>query len=183
MFADTFGVLSRTMASVTRSLPLLVITHLLQLLLQKQFSQLLQLLLHKQFLIKPNLLKYLTIKCLKNVEFTTRFTESLTTVQYHYCRAKHRDRKFVEPGTTLQNLYREYRKQTTSAEIHCVSYPLFDKAMKDCNINITIFLPKKEQCDKCLSAKEGHKIRVYLFLLIQDTRYKIQDSLFQANCP
>ena len=27
--------------------------------------------------------------------------ESLATVQSHYCRAKHKDRKFVEPGTTL----------------------------------------------------------------------------------
>ena len=82
-------------------------------------------------------------------EISTRLIESLTTVESHYCRAKHRDRKFVEPGTTLQNLYREYSKQTTTAEIHCVSYPLFDKSMKD-----TIFLPKKEQCDKCLSAKK-----------------------------
>ena len=91
--------------------------------------------------------------------------ESLVTVESHYCRAKLRDRKFVELGTTFQNLYREYRKQTTAAEIHCVSYTytLFDKAMKDCNINITIFLPKKEQFDKCLSAKEGHIIRVYPF--------------------
>ena len=81
------------------------------------------------------------------------FIEWIATVESHYCRAKHRDRKFVEPGTTLQNLYREYSKQTTTAEIHSVSYPLFDKSMKDCNINITIFLPKKkEQCDKCLSA-------------------------------
>ena len=85
-------------------------------------------------------------------EFSTRFIQSLTTVESHY-RARHRDRKFVEPGTTLQNLYREYNKQTTTAEIHCVSYPLFDKSMRDCNINITIFLPKKEQRDKCLSAK------------------------------
>ena len=83
-------------------------------------------------------------------EFSTRFIQSLTTVESHYCRAKHRDRNFVEPGTTLQNLYREYSKQTTTADIHCVSYPLFDKSMKDCNINITIFLPKKEQCDKCV---------------------------------
>ena len=64
-------------------------------------------------------------------EFLTRFIESLATVESHYCRAKHKDRKFVEPGTTLQNLYREYRKQTTTAEMLCVSYPLFDKAMKD----------------------------------------------------
>ena len=54
--------------SVTGFLPLLVITHLLQRLLQKQFSQLLQRLLQKQFLLKPNLLKYLAIKCHKNVK-------------------------------------------------------------------------------------------------------------------
>ena len=35
------------------------------------------------------------------------FIESLATVESHYCRAKHRGRKFVEPGTNLQNLYRE----------------------------------------------------------------------------
>ena len=51
-------------------------------------------------------------------KFSTRFIESLTTVESRYCRAKHRDRKFVEPGTTLQNLYREYSKQTTTADIH-----------------------------------------------------------------
>ena len=95
-------------------------------------------------------------------EFSTRIIESLATVESH-CRAKHRDRKLVEPGTTLQNLYREYSKHTTTAEIHCVRYPLFDKSMKDWNINMTIFLPKKEQCDKCLSVKEGHIMRVYLF--------------------
>ena len=74
-------------------------------------------------------------------EFLTRFMESLATVESHYCRAKHSNSKFLKTGTTLQNLYREYRKQTTTAEIHCVSYPLFDNAMKDCNISI--FLPKK----------------------------------------
>ena len=104
-------------------------------------------------------------------EFSTRFIETLITVESHYGRAKHRDRKFVEPGTTLQNLYREYSKQITTAEILCLSYPLFDKAMKDCNINITIFLPKKEQCDKSLSAKEGHIIRVYLFYCNQQTDF------------
>ena len=72
-------------------------------------------------------------------------------------------------------------KQTTlTAEIHCVSYPLFDKAMKDCNINITIFLPKKEQCDKCLSAKEGHIIRVYLFF-IETNKLKLREMLFPFN--
>ena len=87
-------------------------------------------------------------------EFSTRFIETLITVESHYCRAKHRDRKFVEPGTTLQNLYREYSKQTTPAEIHCVSYLLFDKAMKDCNINITIFLPKRNNVTSvCLQRK------------------------------
>ena len=55
-------------SSVTGFIPLLVITHLLQLLLQKQFPQLLQRLLQKQLLLKPNLLKYLTIKCHKNVK-------------------------------------------------------------------------------------------------------------------
>ena len=30
------------------------------------------------------------------------FIEPLATVESHYGRAKHRDRKFVEPGTTLQ---------------------------------------------------------------------------------
>ena len=29
-------------------------------------------------------------------EFLTRFIESLATVESHYCRAKHRDRKFLE---------------------------------------------------------------------------------------
>ena len=85
----------------------------------------------------------------------------------------------MEPGTTLQNLYREYSKQTTTAKIHCVSYPLFDKAMKDCNINITIFLPKKEQCDKCLSAKEDHIIRDYLF--IETNKLKFRDMFFPFN--
>ena len=64
MFVDTFGVLSRT---VTGFLPLLVITHLLQLLLQKQF------------LLKPNLLKYLTIKCHENVKNSQR--DSLNHLQ------------------------------------------------------------------------------------------------------
>ena len=75
-------------------------------------------------------------------EFLTRFIESLATVESYYCRAKHSNSKFLEPETTLQNLYREYRKQTTTAEIHCGGYLHFDKAMKDCNISI--FLSKKD---------------------------------------
>ena len=66
MFADTLVCQQET--SVTGFLPLLVITHLLQLLLQKQFSQILQRLLQKQLFLKANLLKYLTIKCQKNVK-------------------------------------------------------------------------------------------------------------------
>ena len=131
MFAETFGVSSRTIGdwistSIGDNSPTTTIT--LEAILIKA---------------KPAKIAHNKVP-LECKEISTRFIKSLTTVESYYCRAKHRDRKFVEHGTTLQNLYKEYSKQTTTAEIlHCVSYPFFDKSMKDCNINITIFLPKK----------------------------------------
>ena len=116
-------------SSVTGFLPLLVITNLLQLLPQKLF------------LLKPNLLKYLIIKCHKNVKNSQQ--DSLNHLQQLNLIIVVQNIEIESLWNLEQNLYREYSKQTTTAEIHCLSYPLFDKSMKDCNINITIFLPKK----------------------------------------
>ena len=108
MFADTFGVSSRTIGDWISTFtgdnsPTTTITP-------------------EEFLIKAKPAK---VPHNKVPQECKEFIESLATVESHYCRAKHRDGKFVEPGTTLQNPYREYSKQTTTAEIHCVSYLFF----------------------------------------------------------
>ena len=91
MFADTFGVSSRTIGdwistSTCDNLPTTTITPEAALIK-----------------VKPAKVPHNAVP-----QQCKEFIKSLATVESHYCRAKHGNRKFVKPETTLQNLYREY---------------------------------------------------------------------------
>ena len=79
MFADTFGVSSRTIGdwistSVRDNSPTTTITP------EAVLSDTIQRLLQKQFLLKPNLLKYLTIKYHKNIKNSFNHLQQLNLI-------------------------------------------------------------------------------------------------------
>ena len=89
----------------------------------------------------------------EDLGFITTFLESLATIPSHYCRATYKDTKFLEPGTRLVDLYEEYKSKAVEAGKKAVSYPLFKKAFDEGNYSV--FIPRKDQCNICISAKHG----------------------------
>lgn len=88
-----------------------------------------------------------------DMEFLNSFLSSLATVPSHYCRASRGDTKFLEPGTTMTALYDEYVNNANEAGNRIVSYPIFSRVFHEGNYSV--FVPRKDQCDVCISAKHG----------------------------
>ena len=72
----------------------------------------------------------------------------------HYCRAAYADKHFLEPGTTIGEVYGEYKTKATARERRIVCYPVFKRIFNEGNYSI--FIPRKDQCDVCLGTKHGN---------------------------
>jgi len=88
-----------------------------------------------------------------DANFLSSFLNSLATVPSHYCRSQYADTKFLEPDTTITAIYIEYTSKAKESNRAILSYPLFLKAFRDGNFSI--FIPRKDQCDVCISGKFG----------------------------
>ena len=67
------------------------------------------------------------------------------------------------PGTTIVNLHAEYQNSTEAVGFRVVCQARFREVFHQ--ENYSIFIPRKDQCDICVSAKHGN----------------IDDSIFQAH--
>ena len=72
----------------------------------------------------------------------------MPTVPSHYCR------KVPYPGTTKSNLYREYRKSAEEAGVRVIGETFFNKVFG--KEKLSVFTPRKDKCDLCVSAKHGN---------------------------
>ncbi|ESO85615.1 hypothetical protein LOTGIDRAFT_155103 [Lottia gigantea] len=89
-----------------------------------------------------------------DLDFLNNFLSSLSTVESHYCRAACSDKKFLEPGTTFNGIYDEYRKQAGIADSCPLSYPIFHRIFNE--RRFSVFVPRKDQCDMCVGYKHGN---------------------------
>lgn len=89
-------------------------------------------------------------------EFLKSWLDRLPTVESHYCRSAvaYQSKKFLYPGATIRQLHRDYSKAAEEAQNRPVSFPTF------CGIfhkeNYSVFIPRKDQCDACVSFKYGN---------------------------
>ena len=86
-------------------------------------------------------------------EFLIAFLNSIATVPSHYCRAAYRNRKFMEPGTTLSSLFKLYQKKAADEGVRSACYTLFNKRFHA--LGFSVFVPRKDQCDMCVKHKVG----------------------------
>ena len=85
-----------------------------------------------------------------------KWLENLPTVPSHYCRNSpaYQEKKFLEPGTTLAQLHRDYKQAAEDGGYRAVCIKIFNEIFH--KLNYSIFIPRKDQCDTCISAKHGN---------------------------
>ncbi|ESO87091.1 hypothetical protein LOTGIDRAFT_154581 [Lottia gigantea] len=68
--------------------------------------------------------------------------------------APYKDKRFLEPSKKVINLHETYLKDAEDVGKMAVGFTYFKNMF--CKLNLSVFKPKKDQCDLCVSAKMGH---------------------------
>jgi hypothetical protein len=89
----------------------------------------------------------------ESMDFITKFLQGLSTLPSHYVRSCYAHLKFLEPGTTINASYAEYRKKAEGNRMHVVSYTIFNRVFHE--DQYSVFVPRKDQCDTCIGHKTG----------------------------
>ena len=91
-----------------------------------------------------------------DLNFLKNWLNGLPTVPSHYCRnvPAYQSKKFVYPGATKANLHAEYTAAATEANARVVGLKYFSNVFED--EKFSVFIPRKDQCDICVSAKHGN---------------------------
>jgi hypothetical protein len=101
-----------------------------------------------------------------DVEAVKLFLSRLPTMPSHYCR-KDTNLLYLEAGWTNRKLYDVYKSECQLGKI--VSQKIFSRIFKQ--MNLSVFTPRKDQCDLCLGHKNG---------LIENNVY--QEHIEQKDC-
>lgn len=86
--------------------------------------------------------------------FLQKWLDELPKMESHYCRKRTKKLYFEHPFTSQQEIYKLYVDKCASCNesaIKRLSYPVFANIMKKCNYSI--FKPRKDECDICISYK------------------------------
>jgi len=86
----------------------------------------------------------------EKVEQVKAFLNKLPKMPSHYCR-KDTQLEYLEAGWTVQKLYNAYKSECK--EINPVSLYVFRDIFS--TLNISVFHPRKDQCDVCVGHKNG----------------------------
>ena len=83
-----------------------------------------------------------------------QFLDSLPKLPSHYSRAES-NKEYLEPVfETFARLYEEYTRHCTENDQPLASRTILRSVFKD--MNVSLFSPKKDQCDTCASHKAGN---------------------------
>lgn len=92
-------------------------------------------------------------KPIPGVQNLREWLNSLAKVESHYCRSS-TDRLYLEPvWDSVRHLYRNYSIQCDSRGITKVSRTILINEMR--KMNISLYRPKKDQCNECTMFKNG----------------------------
>ena len=87
-------------------------------------------------------------------EFAVNFLNSLPKMESHYCRSTS-SKMYLEPTwQSHSELYREYCSKATEAGIEPINRVTFVEIFND--LNLSLFSPKKDQCDICCAHESGN---------------------------
>lgn len=93
-------------------------------------------------------------KKIEDHKYIEKFLADLPKMPSHYCRAK-TSREYLEPVfTNMTQLYKTYKENCELEGRECPGRKLFDKIFL--KLNLSLFHPKKDQCDVCCSHKTGN---------------------------
>ncbi|KAK7449366.1 hypothetical protein BaRGS_00040017 [Batillaria attramentaria] len=112
--------------------------------------------------------------------FLKAWLAELPTVPSHYCRnvPSYQNKHFLFPGTTISQLHDQYKKDASAAGKRSIGYDAFSKTFRA--MDYSIFVPRKDQCDLCTSAKHGNveeeKIRAHMKAKDDARREKVKDK-------
>lgn len=89
-------------------------------------------------------------------DFIKNWLRDLPSVDSHYCRstATYKDKRFLYPGTTISQLHRYYQQAAAAAGLRAVGVQYFTTLFHE--ENYSVFIPRKDQCDVCVSYKHGN---------------------------
>lgn len=100
-----------------------------------------------------------TGKCVKVTKtqdsFLDQWLQGVPTVDSHYCRSSptYKNKRFIYPGGSIAALYREYKVEAEKSGQRVLSQAYFNEAFH--KQNMSVFIPRKDQCDTCISYKHG----------------------------
>lgn len=89
-------------------------------------------------------------------EFVVNWLADLPVMPSHYCRhvPTYKEKKFLYPGTTLARLHTSYKVAADEQGIRSFSSKCFSDTFHE--LNYSVFIPRKDQCDVCVSAKHNN---------------------------
>ena len=88
--------------------------------------------------------------------FVTEWLKIVPTVPSHYCRQSpaYQEKKFLQPGTTMADLHREFSTTARESGRRVISIATFSKKFHQ--MNFSTFVPKKDQCNLCVAGAAGN---------------------------
>lgn len=88
--------------------------------------------------------------------FALTWLKRVSTVPSHYCRQipQYQDMRFVEPGQTIAGLHRAYIADATDAGIRSVGITKYKQYFHQ--LKMSVFKPRKDQCNVCVGYKHGN---------------------------
>ncbi|XP_077970815.1 uncharacterized protein LOC144425206 [Styela clava] len=100
-------------------------------------------------------------------EFIKEWLSTLPTVDSHYCRKlpSYRKIKFLYLGTTISAIHRHYQNVAEEENRRVVSEAYFNEIFH--RYKYSVFIPRKDQCDKCVGYKHGNMSTVEYSLHIK----------------
>lgn len=87
-------------------------------------------------------------------ELLFQFFRDLPKLESHYCRAKTTKLYLETNWDSKASLYRFYKLWSESHKIKPLSSKVFDTVFSD--MNLSLFKPKKDECEKCVSFKTNN---------------------------
>lgn len=89
-------------------------------------------------------------------DFLNGWLKDLPTVDSHYCRSSdsYKNKRFLHPGTTIAQLHRLYQEAAAASGVRAAGIQHFSSVFHE--QNYSVFIPRKDQCDVCVSFKHGN---------------------------
>lgn len=107
-----------------------------------------------------------------DMKFLSDWLHEIPVVPSHYCRKQktYEGVKFIYNSKTLVQLHQDYVAECALKGKRSVARKLFTETFK--KLNFSFFVPRKDQCDKCIAAKLGNLNKHFVAVSRKPRNYK-----------